>query len=271
MENLAMIKIWLLVLLGILLAVLLFFARKRNWIKKDSFLLLGEIATIIAIYYAVLSLVVSIPNENTKKIPEFIITPTIAQRILYSDDFSNPDSGWGTTENYRFFYGYKDGRFYIDFGGSADEVFSAWIEAGKFDDVGIQVKLLGPLDYVYDRGIRGIGFGSSEGDKEGIYIFSINRNGECQLSQYKESEYADINTLFTGTVPQFDPLSSFHTLRVESKYREVSGYVDDNVCVSALLPEYKSGYVGLFATASYGESSVYGETYFDDFIIYKFP
>ena len=151
-------------------------------------------------------------------------------------------------------------------------VFAAWTNAGKFTDIGIQVTVLGPFNKENDNAKRGIGFGSPDGDKNGVYVFTINPKSECQISQYKEGEYGMLQTLLSNTIDEFDPSASHHTLRLEIKYGEATGYVNDTACITHILPEYRSGYVGLFATASSGGTDyVIGDSFFDDFIIYQLP
>lgn len=257
----------------ILVAIILFLSVKLKWITSDNLQMLANIAGIVSLFAAALVFIIPAAEAQRKDSSELLnVTPT-PQIIIKSDNFSDSESGWGAKDYYWLIYDYRDDRFYIHFNGNADSsVFAPWINAGKFSDIGIQVTVLGPFNRNNDIAKRGIGFGSQDGEKNGVFTFTINAEGKCEISQFREGEYDFLQTLLSDSIVNFDPSSSHHVLRLEVKYGEATGYIDDKVCITHILPEYKSGYVGVFATASYGGSDyVGGDSYFDDFTIYQLP
>lgn len=264
---------FLAILLLVLIALILFLSVKLKWITSDNLQITANIAGIVALIAAALVFIVPAAETQNNIPSKPTDTNTAPRKVLQSDNFSDSESGWNTKDNYWSIYDYRDDRFYIHFDGDVDSyIFAAWTDAGKFSDIGIQVTVLGPFNKENDNAKRGIGFGSPDGDKNGVYVFSINPKGECQISQFKTGEYDMLQTLLSSATDQFDPYASHHILRLEIKYGEAVGYLDDTVCITHILPEYRSGYVGLFATASYGGSDyVGGDSYFDDFIIYQLP
>ena len=254
----------------LLLALLLFFASRRKWVGHETLQTLANTSAIVAFIAAVLVFIVPTPPSNIDDKAKATDTP--GTRVITSDDFSDPTSGWPSGSGSFWFRGYRDGRYVIFFDGDGDEpAFVAWLAAGKFSDIGLQVTVLGPFKE-YDIARRGIGFGSSSGQREGVYAFTFQTDGTCEIVQYRDGEYSYLQPLFVGNVPDFDRTKSHHVLKVEIKYREVVGYVDGELCVQGIIPDYSSGYVGLLATASGGDSGyIVGETYFDDFVVYAFP
>jgi len=253
----------------LLLALLLFVAAKRRWVGREALQTLANVSGVVALVAAALVFVIPSPVQENSDI-EIDANRT---QIIAFDDFSDPESGWVNDDpGGWWFRGYQDDRYVIRFDGGGDgPAFAAWLAIGKFSDVGLQAIVLGPFSDG-DKARRGIAFGSSDGQRDGVYAFTTQSDGTCEIVRYLDGEFAYLKSILVGKVSGFDREASHHVLKIEIKYREATGYVDNRQCVQGIIADYSSGYVGLLATASTGSSDyIIGEAYFDDFLVYTLP
>jgi hypothetical protein len=161
--------------------------------------------------------------------------------VLYSDDFSRPDSGWETWSQDGSDVSYQDGQLRIIVNTTQ---YSYWSRPGKrFDDALIQVDAVrrgGPEDN--DMGII-----CRYKDEDNYYAFLISSDGYGGIVKVKDGNYF----LLTG-----EALSYYEAIKTGSETNTIAAgcvgaklslTVNGTVIANAEDRDFASGEVGLIA------------------------
>lgn len=238
------------------------------WIGSDTWMnyYQGEIAEII-VYNTSLS------DEEIESIEDMLMDKVLcdnhAYRIycplitkpclpLYSDDFSNPASGWPAEDTDDILYEYNNGEYRIlvrpdQWGAIAHPGFQS-------SDYVVSVNLRNP-NGVY--GSYGIAFGLA-GDFSTFYTLEIYPDGWYGIYRWDPN---DIVTLSEAYSPAIYQGSATNSIKVERNGASIKAYANGQLLASVTDGTYTgSRYIGL-AVFSYDQPNV--DIRFDNFTVYS--
>ncbi len=181
--------------------------------------------------------------------------------ILFSDDFSDPPSGWGLGNRPGDIVEYIDGglRFQVE-----DTYYDSWSVVGKnFGDVQIEVdarKLGGPDDNNFGIICRYV-------DKNNFYMLVVSNDGYYGSTKLKDGAYSMIGMEQLQYSDVILPGQEINHLRVDCVGETLRLYVNDVKLIEVQDPDFSSGDVGLIAGA-YQQKGV--DILFDQFVV-KMP
>jgi hypothetical protein len=188
------------------------------------------------------------------------IHPPQPGSTLFSDDFSDPSSGWTTWNGDGSAVDYNNGglRFYIN-----QLNFDYWsMPPGDYRDVHIEVmatKLTGPDDNHY-------GIICRYKNRDNFYSFIISSDGYFGIMKVKEGNYS----LITGTQMQYSEIirqsSVTNYLQADCIGENLVFSVNGQKVAVAQDKDFNEGAVGLIA-GTYSSPSV--DILFDNFAIYQ--
>ncbi|HKZ84885.1 MAG TPA: protein kinase [Anaerolineae bacterium] len=197
--------------------------------------------------------IVSLPTVEPEREP--IPTPANAGEVLFSDDFSSPDSGWSEDEDEDTAARYEDGHMVIDV---FTQNYVGWTNPGQsFDDVDVEVDtqyLGGPLD-------NQIGLIVRYQDADNFYVFSISRDGFYEFSKLVDGEWVTI--LPWSASDLIDQDSGQNRIAVVAEGDRFTFYINGVQVDQAYDGEFGDGDIGLLAGA-FGEGGV--SVGFDDLL-----
>jgi hypothetical protein len=195
-------------------------------------------------------------------ISEISVLPQAAESgaVLFSDNFSNPNSGWDTWSQDGSFVTYQDGtlRIYVN-----EPQYSYWSRPGKrYDDARIRVdatRIGGPEDN--DMGII-----CRFKNEDNYYAFLISSDGYGGIVKVKDGQYH----LLTG-----EALAYIEAVKTDSETNAIGAD-----CIGSKLALFVNGLLVAFAEDSdfmTGEVGLIAGTYdltgvdiaFDNFIVLK--
>ncbi|HSV86713.1 MAG TPA: hypothetical protein VLH85_09055 [Levilinea sp.] len=196
---------------------------------------------------------------------DFLTLPAVSQAaapgsVLFSDDFSNPNSGWDTWSKHDSGVTYKDGALHIDI---QEVQYSAWSRSGRrYDDAHIRVdawRAGGPEDN--DMGII-----CRYKDENNYYSFLISSDGYGGIVKVKDGQYH----LLTGeTLVYIEAIktgSETNNIGADCVGHSLRLLVNGALVASAEDSDFITGEVGLIA-GSYDLPGV--EIAFDNFVVLK--
>ncbi len=181
--------------------------------------------------------------------------------ILFSDDFSDPPSGWGIWDRDGGVVEYFDGglRILVE-----DDYFDFWSVAGKsFGDVQIEVdavKRSGPDD-------NDFGIICRYQNRDNFYMLVASNDGYYGIVKLKNGQYGMIGS---SQLQYSDALLSgqvVNHLRADCVGDTLTLYANGQILMEAQDPDFREGDVGLVAGA-YKEKGV--DILFDTFVV-KIP
>jgi 3-keto-disaccharide hydrolase len=109
--------------------------------------------------------------------------------ILYSDDFSNPASGWKRSSTDESAFGYKDGRYYISVLVPDKAVYAFIPNSQEFGDFVVEVEAY--LDELPDDGEYGLDIRDNE-DTGDFYRFVLNGNRQFEFWKYIDNNWTGL-------------------------------------------------------------------------------
>ena len=152
-----------------------------NKLRYGAFTLLVLTAVIISCWNSAFGL--SAPNEtNVSQMPPVQLAgETQDNSLLYSDDFSDPTSGWKRSVTEEKEFRYQDGRYYIT-ALIPDAVAAAFVpEARIFKDFTVEVKAY--LENISPDGEYGLDIRDNT-DTGDFYRFVISADGSYRIYKY---------------------------------------------------------------------------------------
>ncbi len=202
--------------------------------------------------------------------------PTVPSDLVEErrDDFSSDRSGWdiilldpaGTAQ-------YEDGKYtlamkrrmlYLGF----------WETEGEIDynNFAVEVVALGPWG-VQGALEQGFVIGWTKDLSSPAYAVTTNSSGTCTFWSRKlnEENWVPEKAKWPPepglSISEQELAESEHKLLLVKKDNFLTGYVDGQFCGQFEMDGYQSGFVGLAALGP----DAGGKSYFDDFVIYRYP
>jgi hypothetical protein len=191
---------------------------------------------------------------------ETSITSLPAGAILFQDDFSNANSGWGEWEEDGAQVKYNQGGLRILVN---QPQFDYWSVAGrKFSDVQIEVdaRLIGK-ETDNDYGVI-----CRYQDQGNFYMLVISSDGYFGIAKMKDGAYSMIGADQLQYSTAIAQGNSTNHLRADCVGQTLTLYANDQKLMQATDDEYLSGDVGLLAGA-YDRGDV--DILFDNFVVKK--
>jgi len=180
--------------------------------------------------------------------------------VLYSDDFSNPPTGWGTWSRGGASVEYHNGGLRILI---SESQFDFWSVAGqKFSDAIIEVeaaKLGGPDD-------NDFGIVCRYQDKDNFYMLVTSSDGYYGIAKIKAGQYSMIGAeqlQYSSVIAQGQAVNQ---VRADCVGNTLSLYANGQKLMEAEDGDFSSGDVGVLAGA-YNTQGV--DILFDNFVVKK--
>ncbi|PWB52066.1 MAG: hypothetical protein C3F13_12375 [Anaerolineales bacterium] len=188
--------------------------------------------------------------------PILPIKPTRVPEIIFEDDFSNPDSGWGEYSDDYGSNSYSNGSYSI----YVEQLdYCIWDTLGRsFSDIAIEVdvqKVRGPETNEYGVICR-------LKDNDNFYYAGITSDGYYGFGKMLDGEWADLGKHewdFNDQV--IDTVDGVNHLKFTCDYSEMLEEVNGTHLAYASDPDFRSGDIGLYVCA-YDEGGV--EVLFDN-------
>jgi hypothetical protein len=183
-----------------------------------------------------------------------------APRLLYQDDFSNPQSGWTASVSSPGTAGYSDGVYRFNINQANQD---AWASPGlDLTDTRLEV------DAIKVGGDRNNRFGllCRMSDASHFYIFLISSDGYYGIGKINGDEYRLLGSeslLPTEKIPRG---SAYLRLQADCQQDRLTLYVNGVKIAEARDSDFISGDVGILAGA-YNTPGV--DILFDNFAVYK--
>lgn len=180
-------------------------------------------------------------EQNTSPTLAATNPPNSQPTVLFSDDFSDPNSGWPAIENSQAKYSYQPDGYHI----SVYEVNSApWAKTTRQDDnVSIYVDAL-PVT----EGASGYyGLLCRIQDNQNFYYFVIQNNGEYAIGKFKDGNFQP----FVGwsESAEIRQGNQSNRLRADCLGNTLRFYVNNVLLGEVNDTEFNAGYSGLIANA----------------------
>jgi hypothetical protein len=181
-------------------------------------------------------------------------------RVLFQDDFSNPDSGWNRANTSRGETDYADGAYRILVNEPNVDI---WSKAGReFTDVRIEVdafKVGGDRDNRFGVICRAV-------DATNFYTFIISSDGYYGIGKIKGEQYQLIGMDSLQPSEAIHLGSAFNHIRADCVGSTLTMYVNGKKLAEVQDSEFASGDVGLIA-GTYQEPGT--DVRFNNFIVYQ--
>lgn len=179
--------------------------------------------------------------------------------VLYSDDFSDPDSGWENEwDNPDSAAGYADGKYFFEV---RKEKFIIWETPGKsFGDVAIQVDsevVAGDQDT--DHGVI-----CRYQDSDNFYILMVTAQGEAAIRKQEGGEFYLISGDEWLVSDVINPGLASNSLEAVCEGDNLALYVNGILLLETTDNSFAEGDVGL-AAGTFGAAGVRVE--FDNFVV----
>lgn len=178
---------------------------------------------------------------------------------LYSDDFSDPASGWPVVDTGSISQGYLDGEYSMTviYGQDTRLIAAPGFEASDYI---VTVDVRNPS--TMDNGMHGVVFGLSA-DQSQYYTFEINNFGFYYLSRYDSGTSTDLDSGMLDYLQQYT-----NTIKIERNGSQIKAYVSDHLVTSVSDATYTgSRQVGVTILSGSDASGAY----FDNFAVYAIP
>ena len=194
---------------------------------------------------------------NSAKIGESIAP---AGGILYQDDFSNPNSGWGQLDSAAGVAGYTNGAYHIYV---KSPNVNLWAHAGMdFSTVRIEVNVTTAGGPQANR----MGLICRRLDDNHFYYFVISSDGYFGIGKVKDAKWSLLSGSQMQPSAAIKPGNQANHLRADCIGNLLIFYVNDQLVGSAKDVDYASGDVGLLA-GTFDEPGA--DVAFDNFVVIK--
>ncbi len=184
-----------------------------------------------------------------------------ASNVLFSDDFSNTNSGWDQRQDTNYVSDYANGgyRLYVN-----DTDYDIWANPSKSfpGDVRVEVdatKAGGPDD-------NDFGLICRYQDTDNFYFFLISSDGYAAIGKYEGGSQQLISSDNMVKVEGITLGAATNHIRADCIGSDLKLYVNGNPVVTATDSSFTSGDVGLMA-GTFSEPGT--DILFDNFYVYK--
>ncbi len=184
----------------------------------------------------VMLLIVSLAGQAVAQKP----TPVPPDTLLFSDDFSDPSSGWGESREEDYEHYYEGGEYHL-LEREGDVAHWRWID-GEYADFTLEVDahiVDGPLDSGYGLVFR-------LQDSDNFYLFEVFGDGYYGLYKMVGGEWEDIT--FQES-PSIKPRKGTNHLKVACQGSLIAAYINGERVEIVNDPSFQKGKVGLFVEA----------------------
>ncbi|HVN15803.1 MAG TPA: hypothetical protein VMT73_08690 [Anaerolineales bacterium] len=202
----------------------------------------------------------SVPTQSATATPN-TNQPVLGQ-ILFQDDFSDPNSGWTTTDQDFIALDYFDGGYRATVKRSYIASFSAFPNL-QFDNVSIEADaqfLTGPNSSLFGLICRA----TANPDLQSGYQMLITPNGEASIVKITGVKAGQEKVLSSGTSPLVHAGAAMNHLRMNCSGDHISMYVNGERLVQVTDSDYPQGRVGFAFGANYDPGF---QVLFDNFVV----
>jgi hypothetical protein len=189
------------------------------------------------------------------------ITPGLTdlqETVLLQDDFSNPSTGWPTSQNARGGYSYQPDGYHI----IVDEIGALlWAKTRTEYDDSIASVDTKPLQ----RGKNGyFGLLCRIQDDQNFYYFVIRNNGEYTVGKYKNGEFQSFLPEGWKQNDAIKPDTQTNRLRADCTENTLRLYVNNVLLDEVTDTDFSSGFSGMVAASLDSQGF---EVLFNNFLI----
>lgn len=167
---------------------------------------------------------------------------TVQDTILFSDDFSDPNSGWPAEQNDQGTYSYQPDGYHIFITGDSRTLWA--FADGVYDDTSISVDATplteGAMNY-YGLTCR------IQEDKASFYYFVVRGSGDFAIGKHKNNEF---QSLFSEAWRQSDGIhqgTQTNQLKADCSGNTLRFYANNIMLGEATDPDFTSGFSGVVA------------------------
>jgi hypothetical protein len=182
-----------------------------------------------------------------------------SSKVLFSDDFSNPNSGWPSSDDSGDFLGYADGSYRIFVSDSELLLFATSADSFQ-DDVQIEVdatKIGGPDDNYFGLICR-------YQNLDNFYFFLLSSDGYAGIGMYLNDELQFLSGEQFYYTEAINQGNSKNLVSADCIGDQLTLYANGQEVASATDSTFSSGNVGMLARAN-TESGV--DILFDNFTV----
>jgi hypothetical protein len=181
--------------------------------------------------------------------------------LIYEDDFSNPDTGFGGANSADYAAAYENGEYHITVN---TPNFTAWglnTEVGPLKDFALEIDARLISGYVLNS--YGVIFRAA--DNNNFYSFIVTAYGGYRIEKMLDGKWSLLT--ITKESPKIPNLTTkllkkesgnTNRLKVVCKGAKIDVYANDSLLTTIMNESFTSGYVGVIVTA--GESPLEGTT-----------
>jgi serine/threonine protein kinase len=199
-------------------------------------------------------------GRNPTAVPNVAATApgSIQEIVLFSDDFSNPQSGWPTIQNAQGGYSYQTDGYHI----TVEEMDAVlWAKTSRADDnVSIYVDAK-PVR----EGMNGYyGLLCRIQDEKNFYYFVVRSNGDYNIGKYKNGEF---QPLFSNEWKRSDAInqgSQTNRLKANCSANILRFYANNVMLGEVVDTDFVSGFSGIVVAAL---DTLGSEVLFNNFLI----
>ncbi len=138
----------------------------------------GQIVNTVSAPINVIPTAVPAPT-NTIVPTEAIPTPAPFTKTLFTDDFTNPSSGWSRAKNQDYTLEYKNGNYHIVINPSSNGGQAVWIN-GSYTNMSVEADAQETSGS--DDGTIGVACRATKNG--GMYTFAFDQNGDYGIYKY---------------------------------------------------------------------------------------
>jgi hypothetical protein len=196
------------------------------------------------------------PTATRTPIPTPSLTPTPVVRLLYSDDFGDPSTGWAQSSDEAFDQDYEGGEYSLL--GKKPNYYCSNCRRWYADfalEIDAEQK---------DTSLERYGLMFRGQDKE-FYTFRVARDGTYTLGKHTARD--GFSTLHGPTRSSAIKVSGVNRLRVVAKGAQFTLYVNGQLLTTITDTSFKEGCIGFIACTCDGSAGVH--VHFDNLKVYS--
>ncbi len=168
-----------------------------------------------------------------------------SSKVLFSDDFSNPNSGWPSSDEDGDFLGYADGSYRIFV--SDTELLLFATSADSFQsDIHIEIdatKVGGPDDNYFGLICR-------YQDRDNFYFFLLSSDGYAGIGMYLNDEIQFLSGEQFNQTEAINQGNATNRISADCIGDQLTLYANGEQVATATDSTFSSGYVGVIARAN---------------------
>ena len=191
---------------------------------------------------------------------EAIPTPVLFSKTLFTDDFSDPSSGWSRAKSQDYTLEYKNGKYHILINPSSNGGQAVWID-GSYTNLSVETdaqETSGSSDGT-------IGVACRAGKNGGMYTFEFTQNGSYGINKLDSS--GNSTSLTEGTLnPNTINQNNINHIEGVCDGDTLTMLLNNQVLAQAQDSDYTKGGVGMIVNpGSGGDNSM--DVLFSNFVV----